>query len=92
MSLLASATSLRTAIAQVLLAGDGVEPDDLVGVVIELLGRLVALGGILPDRIVRLVEEEARVAGIFGIDVDLAGRDRLAHDRGGAELDPVLRS
>ncbi len=66
----ASATSLRSAIAQVLLAGEGRQPDDLVLFVVELLGFLVAACGVFPDRIVGLLEEESRVAGIFRVDVD----------------------
>jgi hypothetical protein len=53
--------------------------------VVERLGLLVTLRRVLPDRIVGLVEEEGGVAGIFRIDVDFAGGDRLAHDRGRAE-------
>jgi len=71
--------------------GRGRQPDDLVGVIVQLLGEVVALLQVLPGRIVGLVEEEAGIAGIFGIDVDLACGDRLAHDRRRAERDAVLR-
>jgi hypothetical protein len=52
---------------------------------------VIALVEILPGGIVGLVEEEAGIAGIFRIDVDFAGGDRLAHDGRGAERDAVLR-
>jgi hypothetical protein len=65
------------------------QPDDLVGVVIELLDRFIGLLRVLPGRIVALFEEEGAVAGIFRIDVDLAGGDRLAHDRCRSELDTI---
>ncbi|KAJ0338240.1 hypothetical protein COL154_014265, partial [Colletotrichum chrysophilum] len=62
------------------------QPDDLVGLVVELLGSLIRLLGILPDRFLRLVEEEGGVTRVFGIDVDLSGDDRFAHDRRTAEV------
>ena len=67
------------------------QPDDLVGVVIELLRQLIALVDVLPGGVIGLVEEEAGIAGIFGIDVDFACGDRLAHDRCRAKRDAVLR-
>ncbi len=50
---------------------------------------LERLGGIFPQRVVRLVEEEGRIAGIFGINVDFACGDRLAHHGRGAKLDAI---
>jgi len=47
------------------------------------------LACVLPDRIVSLFEEEGGVTGILRVDVDLAGGNRLAHDRRRAELDAI---
>jgi hypothetical protein len=67
------------------------QPDDLVGIVIQRFCLFISLGGIVPAAISTLFEEEGSVAGIFGINIDLAGGDRLAYDRGGAELDAIGR-
>lgn len=56
-------------------------------VVIELARFGVGFRRVVPERIVGLVEEERRVAGVLGIDVDLAGNDRLPQHRGAAELE-----
>ncbi|CAN0628373.1 protein of unknown function [Burkholderia multivorans] len=63
------------------------QPDDAVGRVVELARGVVALRGVLPYRIVGLVEEERRVAGVFRVDVDFAAGERAAHDRRRAERD-----
>jgi hypothetical protein len=55
--------------------------------IVELLRGVVALARVFPHRVVGLVEEERRVAGVFGVDVDLAAGERLAHDRRRAERD-----
>src|SRR3954447_24675062 len=67
-----------------------VEPDELVRRLVESLDEIVAGLRLLPGRIVLLVEEEGSVAGVFGIEVDLAGDERRAHDLGRPELKPVL--
>ena len=72
---------------QVLLAGAGVEPDEAVCGAVELLDLGIAGGGVLPDRVGLAVKEQRAVAGVFGIEVDLPGEDRGAHDIGRPELD-----
>src|SRR5829696_4535851 len=67
-----------------------VEPDELVRRLVESLHEIVAGLGLLPGRIVLLVEEEGAVAGVLGIEVDLAGDERRAHDLGRPELKAVL--
>ncbi len=58
---------------------------------IEALHLLIALLGILPRRVVFIFEEEGAIAGIFRVDIQLAGDNRPAHHRRGAELDFINR-
>ncbi len=67
----------------------GVQPDDFVFVVVELLHLLEAGLGVLPRRIFLIGEEKCAVAGVFRVDVDLAGGDGAAQHLGGAELQLV---
>ena len=70
--------------------GRRIEPDEMVRGTIEAFYLGIALRGIRPGRIGFAVEKEGTVAGVFGIDVDLSGKDRRAHDVGRPELDLLL--
>ena len=65
------------------------KPDDLVRLV-ERFRLLVCGLRILPGRVGIDAEEEAGIAGVFGVDVDLARGDGGPHDLGRPELDLVL--
>ncbi|SPX51936.1 Uncharacterised protein [Klebsiella pneumoniae] len=67
------------------------EPYQLMFLLIEALHLLIALLGILPRRVVFIFEEEGAIAGIFRVDIQLAGDNRPAHHRRGAELDFINR-
>ena len=58
---------------------------------IQALHLLIALLGILPCRVVFIFKEKSAIAGIFRVDIQLAGDNRPAHHRRGAELDFVNR-
>ena len=58
-------------------------------VVVELFHLLEAGLGVLPCRIFLIGKEKRAVAGVFRIDVDLAGRNGAAQHLGGAELQLV---
>jgi hypothetical protein len=62
------------------------EPDKLVLLQVELVRLLPGLVRILPQRVGIHREEESGIAGVFGIDVDLARDQGRAHDLGVAEL------
>ena len=65
------------------------EPDQMVFLAVELGDLGIAARPALPHRVLLHVEEQGAVAGVFGIDVDLPGEDRGAHDVGRPELQPV---
>src|SRR5436190_1113747 len=67
-----------------------VEPNNAVLGGVELLHLVIALRRVLPGRIVVAVKEDTAVAGIFGIEIDLAGEERRSHDVRGAELDAAI--
>ncbi len=58
---------------------------------IQALHLLIALLSILPCRVVFIFKEKSAIAGIFRVDIQLAGDNRPAHHRRGAELDFVNR-
>ena len=69
----------------------GCQPDDVVGRVVEPCPELVALAQVLPCRIRGVIEEEAGVAGVLNVQVDLAGQQRAAHHRRRPERHPIDR-
>ena len=75
---------------QVLFAGAGLQPDEAVRVAVQRFHRFVSGGGVLPHRVGLAMEEKRAVAGVFGVEVDLPGQDRGAHDIGRAELHLAL--
>ncbi|MCY1543540.1 hypothetical protein D9M68_793610 [compost metagenome] len=66
------------------------QPDQLVGLQIQALDQFIALFGVLPHGGIGAFEKERAIAGVFRVDVDLSGEQRLAHDAGAAKLDAVL--
>ena len=66
------------------------EPDEAVRLAVQRFHRFIAGGGVLPDRIALAMKEEGAVAGVFGVDVDLSGKQRGAHDIGRPKLHLVL--
>src|SRR5215471_16941704 len=66
------------------------EPDQAVLRLVERRNLGVAFGRVLPDGVSLAMEEQRTVAGVFGIDVDLPGKDRGPHDIGRAEPDAAL--
>src|SRR5438046_390001 len=69
----------------------GCEPDDVVGGVIESGAELIALLQVLPGGVGRHVEKEPRIAGVFDVQIDLAGEQRLANDRRRTDLGAIER-
>ncbi|MOA45549.1 hypothetical protein D3C78_1679550 [compost metagenome] len=63
-----------------------IQPDNFVLVVIEFFDLLKTGLGVLPRRIFFIGEEKCAVAGVFRVDVNLAGGDRPAQHLGGTEL------
>ena len=86
----ARARSPRTAMSQVLLAGARSSQTSLFFSRSSRFTVSKADAARLPGRIVLHAVEEGAVAGVFRIDVDLAGEERRAHHLGRPELDPVL--
>jgi hypothetical protein len=85
-SLFAAATSRRTAMAQVFVGRGRAQPDQLVLLGVERPHLFISGLAVLPDRVGVDGKEERAVAGVFGIDVDLAGDERAADDLGRPEL------
>ena len=75
---------------QVLLAGAGLSQTRRFASRSSCLHRFVSGGGVLPRRVGLAMEEKRAVAGVFGVEVDLPGQDRGAHDIGRAELHLAL--
>ncbi len=81
---------------QVLAHGDGpgvvgrcrLQPDQTV-LFIERARPLEAAAQVLPGRVLLVGVEEGAVAGVFGVQVHLAGEQCAAHDLGVAQLQPV---
>ena len=66
------------------------KPDQVVCAAVEFAHGGIAPLPVFPHRIILAVEENGAVAGVFGVDVDLSGKDRGAHDVGRSELDFAL--
>jgi hypothetical protein len=58
----------------------------MVGLRIERFDPLIAGPRVLPHRVGLLVKEEGAVAGILGIEIDLALEQRVADDLGRPQL------
>jgi len=91
-------TGMRRQPDQILADGDdpsvvgrrGAEPDQAVLGAVERGDHGIALRRIPPGGVGLAVKEQRAVAGVFGIDVDLPGEDRRAHDVGRAEPDAAF--
>lgn len=69
--------------------GRGSKKKDIVGVVIKIFGCLVRIGRVFKEWIVGIVEEEGRIKGILGIDVDIEWSDRFEKKRCREKMDEV---
>src|SRR5205814_8723120 len=67
-----------------------VEPNNAALGGVELLHLVIALRRVLPGRIVLAAREDTAVAGIFAIEIDLAGEERRSHHFRRAELDAAI--